>query len=145
MPTTTPADFDAFYAQTSRRVLQHVYAVCGDVAEAQDIVQDVAWRLAAKRWRGLHRWFAARARLGQPPFVAGPTPDRVAVVDALLRISRVQREMVVMHYLLDMPIAEIAAATGIPIGTIKVRLARARTALAPLLRDIDEEIIRVQA
>jgi RNA polymerase sigma-70 factor (ECF subfamily) len=169
MATRTPADFDTFYAQTSQRVLKHVYAVCGDLAEAQDIVQDaytrawqrwasvsrydspeawvrtVAWRLAANRWRGLRRWLAARSRLGRPALAAGPTPDRVAVVDALRRIPRVQRETVVLHYLLDLPIAEIAAMTGTPVGTIKVRLARARTALAPLLRDPDEEITRVPA
>jgi RNA polymerase sigma-70 factor (ECF subfamily) len=169
MATRTPADFDTFYAQTSQRVLQHVYAVCGNLAEAQDVVQEsyarawqrwatvsqydrpeawvrtVAWRLAANRWRGLRRWLGACVRLGRPAVAVGPTPDRVAVIDALRRIPRVQREAVVLHYLLDLPVAEIAAITGAPIGTIKVRLARARAALAPLLRDLDKEIARVPA
>jgi RNA polymerase sigma-70 factor, ECF subfamily len=33
-------DFDAFYAATSRRVLHYVYAVSGDLVEAQDLTQE---------------------------------------------------------------------------------------------------------
>jgi RNA polymerase sigma-70 factor, ECF subfamily len=32
------SDFDTFYHATARRVLYNVYVVCGDLAEAQDIV-----------------------------------------------------------------------------------------------------------
>jgi RNA polymerase sigma-70 factor (ECF subfamily) len=157
-------DFDAFYAATARRVLLHVYAVCGDLGDAQDIAQEayarawqhwpavsgydnpeqwvrtVAWRLAANRWRGVRRWLAAQARIGTPPGSStGPTPDRVAVVTALQQLPEAQRRTVVLHYLLDMPVAEIAAATGTPAGTVKARLSRARAALAELLDDRSEE------
>ncbi|ADL49060.1 sigma-70 region 2 domain protein [Micromonospora aurantiaca ATCC 27029] len=91
-----PEDFDAFYTATARRVVHHVYALCGDLAEAQDVTQEayarawqrwstvgayedpegwvrtVAWRLTANRWRGLRRWFAARARLGRETPTPGP-------------------------------------------------------------------------
>lgn len=163
MTTRDPTDFDAFYATTARRVLHYVYAVSGDLGEAQDVVQEayarawqrwsrvsgydnpeawvsmVAWRLAANRWRGARRWLAARTRLGRPATVPGPTPDRVAIVAALQAISKTQRETVVLHYLLDMSIAEIGAMTNTPAGTVKVRLSRARAALAPLLSDLNEE------
>lgn len=164
MATRSTAEFDAFYTSTSRRVLQHVYAVCGDLGDAQDLVQEayarawqrwptvsrydnpegwvrgVAWRLAANRWRGLHRWLAARARLDRRATSPPPSPDRVAVVDALRKLSPVQRQTVVLHYLLDLPVAEIAATTGTPIGTVKVRLARARAALAPLLDEENDHV-----
>jgi RNA polymerase sigma-70 factor (ECF subfamily) len=156
-------DFDAFYTATAPRVLHHVYAVCGDLAEAQDVTQEayarawrkwpalagydepeawvraVAWRLAANRWRSLRRWWAARARLGDVAPAAGPTPDRVAVLAALRRLPEAQRRVVVLHYLCDLPVAEIASSLRMPIGTVKVYLSRARTALAVLLSDDDKE------
>jgi RNA polymerase sigma-70 factor, ECF subfamily len=157
----TPDDFDAFYASASRRVLLHVYAVCGDLGDAQDITQEafarawqrwptvsaygnpehwvrkVAWRLAARRW------FTAQTRLGPPDTVtAGPSPERVALLAALRQLPEAQRRTVVMHYLLDMNVQEIAAGTDTPAGTVKARLARARAALAPLLNSLaDDEIL----
>ncbi|BBH63675.1 RNA polymerase sigma24 factor [Actinoplanes sp. OR16] len=157
----TPEDFDAFYVSTARRVLLHVYAVCGDLGDAQDITQEayarawqqwsrvagyenpelwvrkVAWRLAANRWRGLRRRLAAYVRTGPPPPGAGPSPERVALIAALRRLPEAQRQTVVMHYLLDMSVQEIAAADGVPAGTVKARLSRARAALAPLLTDLE--------
>jgi RNA polymerase sigma-70 factor, ECF subfamily len=159
--TASGADFDAFYLATIRRVVLYLYAACGDRADAQDIAQEafarawqhwpkvakyedpeawvraVAWRLMINRWRGLRRWLAARARLGPPPeSTAGPSPDRVAVMDALLRLPKPQRQVIALHYLLDMPVGQIATDTGTPEGTVKARLSRARATLARLL---DEE------
>ena len=152
-------DFDAFYAATSRRVLHQVYAVCGDLAEAQDVVQEayarlwqkwstvaaydspeawvrlVAWRLAANRWRGARRRLAAWTRHGEPPPTPGPGPERVAIVAALRTLPEKQRRVVVLHYLYVLPIAEIAASTGMPVGTVKAYLHRARAALAVALGD----------
>lgn len=152
------ADFDTFYVAAVRRVVLYLYAACGDRAEAQDIAQEafarawqhwprvsgyedpegwvrtVAWRLLANRWRGVKRWLAARSRLGAPAeSVGGPSPDRVAIVDALQRLPQAQRQVIALHYLLDMPVREISASTGVPEGTVKVRLSRARTALGRLL------------
>jgi DNA-directed RNA polymerase specialized sigma24 family protein len=39
-----------------------------------------------------------------------------------------------------MPVNDIAASTGIPAGTVKVQLSRARTALARLLGEHDQEV-----
>jgi RNA polymerase sigma-70 factor (sigma-E family) len=157
-------DFDAFYTATVRRVVLYLYAASGDRAEAQDIAQEafvrawqhwakvadyedpeawvraVAWRLMANRWRGLRRWVAARARMGPPPETTGsPSPDRVAIVDAVQHLPRAQRQVVALHYLLDMPVNEIAASTGTPVGTVKVRLSRARATLARLLDENEHE------
>jgi RNA polymerase sigma-70 factor (ECF subfamily) len=159
------ADFDTFYIATVRRVVLYLYAACGDRSEAQDIAQEafarawqhwpkvagyddpeawvrrVAWRLLINRWRGLRRRLAARARMGPPDETTrGPSPDRVAVIDALQRLPAVQRQVVALHYLLDMPVHEIATTTGAPVGTVKVRLSRARAALGQLLNEDDQEI-----
>jgi RNA polymerase sigma-70 factor, ECF subfamily len=168
MTGSDSADFDAFYIATVRRVVLYLYAAGGDRSEAQDIAQEayarawqswskvagyddpeawvrtVAWRLMANRWRGLRRWFAAQARLGPPAEATGsPSPDRVAIVDALQRLPKPQRQAIALHYLLDMPVNDIAASTGVPAGTIKARLARARTTLAGLLNENDQEAIDV--
>ena len=155
--------FDAFYAATARRVLAHVYAVCGDRAEAQDITQEayarawqrwsqvqacdspeawvrtVAWRLAVNRWRAMRRWLATRARLAPAHPDVGPSPDGVALIAALRRIPEAQRRVVVLHYLCGMSVAEVAAETEAPVGTVKARLSRGRSALAGLLADTSEE------
>ncbi|MEV4349522.1 SigE family RNA polymerase sigma factor [Actinoplanes sp. NPDC049596] len=158
------ADFDDFYTAAVRRVVLYLYAACGDRAEAQDLAQEafarawqhwpkvsgyedpeawvrtVAWRLMANRWRGLRRRLAARTRMGPPPeATAGPSPDRVAVTGALQRLPVAQRQVIALHYLLDMPVQEIADTTGVPVGTVKVRLSRARAALGRLLTEDDEE------
>ena len=165
MTDSDSADFDAFYLATVRRVVLYLYAAGGDRGEAQDLAQEafarawqhwgkvsgyedpeawvrtVAWRLMANRWRGLRRWFAAQARLGPPAESTGsPSPDRVAVVDALQRLPKAQRQAIALHYLLDLPVNEIAASTGVPAGTIKARLARARATLAGLLDEHEPEV-----
>jgi RNA polymerase sigma-70 factor, ECF subfamily len=165
MTSSDSADFDAFYVATIRRVVLYLYAACGDRSEAQDIAQEafarawqhwpkvagyddpeawvrtVAWRLMANRWRGLRRRLAARARMGPPNEVTGsPSPDRVAIVDALQRLPQPQRQVIALHYLLDMPVHDVAATLGAPEGTVKARLSRARTTLARLLDEDDQEI-----
>lgn len=158
------ADFDAFYAASARRVLLAVYALCGDLGDAEDILQEayarawqhwgkvadydnpeawvysVARRLATNRWRRLRRWRGVQPRVaGSVMPTAGPSPDRVAVLTALQDLPLPQRQTVVQHYLLDMSVNEIAAMTHTPAGTVKARLSRARTALAGLLSEHDLE------
>ena len=168
MTGSDSADFDAFYIATVRRIVLYLYAACGDRADAQDIAQEafarawqhwpkvagyddpeawvrtVAWRLMANRWRGLRRWLTAQARLGPPAEATGsPSPDRVAILGALQQLPKPQRQVVALFYLLDMPVNDIAASTGTPVGTIKARLSRARTTLAGLLNDHDQEVTDV--
>jgi len=170
MTASDSADFDDFYIAAVRRVVLYLYAACGDRSDAQDIAQEafarawqnwskvggyddpegwvrvVAWRLMANRWRGVRRWLAAQARMGPPvAAAASPSPDRVAVTDALQRLPKPQRQVIALHYLLDMPVNDIAASTGIPAGTIKARLSRARTTLAGLLGEHDQEVTDVTA
>jgi RNA polymerase sigma-70 factor, ECF subfamily len=48
--------------------------------------------------------------------------DREEVDQALRRLDPDRRAVVAMHYLLGMPLPEVAAALGIPLGTAKSRL-----------------------
>ena len=87
------------------------------------------------RWRhaGVVRKYQPRVPGPQESIQVGP--EHVAIVSALAQVDESQREVVVLHYLADLGTAEIAAEIGVPEGTVKSRLARARARLAPLLED----------
>ena len=67
---------------------------------------------------------------------AAPGPslgDRVVEAEAIrrafVRLDPDDRALIAMHHVEDRPVAEIAAALRIPVGTVKWRLSRARAAL----------------
>jgi RNA polymerase sigma-70 factor (ECF subfamily) len=158
----SPEEFTDFYAASFRRLVGQLYLMTGDQAEAQDAVQEAfvrAWahrgkldRLGApEAWVRATAWHVAvsrwhRARLGRlltrsqprPQAVDGPTPDRVALIDALRQVPAEQRRALVLYHLCDLTVAQIAEETGSAAGTVKARLARGRAALAPHLRDTVE-------
>lgn len=166
-PRDIAGNFDAFYAATAARLVRQLHAMTGELAEAQDCVQEayarawqrwstvsaydapeawvrqVAWRLAVSRFRrarmgaGLLRWH----RPG--PDVPDLSPDRVALVAALRRLPEAQRRAIVLHHLGGLSVAEVAAETHAPTGTVKARLSRGRAALAVLLTDASEGVTRV--
>ena len=51
--------------------------------------------------------------------------DREIVDAAMRQLDPDGRAIVVLHYFLGMPLTEVAATLGIPIGTVKSRLHRA--------------------
>jgi len=49
-------DFDMFYAATSRRLVRQIFAMTGDLSEAEDAVQEAyirAWRRWPREQRSL--------------------------------------------------------------------------------------------
>ena len=54
--------FDAFYRDTSRRLVRYAYGLTGDAAEAQDLVQE-AYARAWQRWRRVSGYDNAEAWL----------------------------------------------------------------------------------
>jgi RNA polymerase sigma-70 factor (ECF subfamily) len=153
------ADFDAFYAATSRALLGQLYGLTGDWAEAADCLQEgyakawqrwstvrnhqspaawvrmVAFRMARSRWRRAQHGLAVHRRHGAPEDLPGPSPDAVAIATALRKLPEKQRTALVLHHLADLTVAEVARELEVPEGTIKARLSRGRAALAELLRD----------
>ncbi len=66
------------------------------------------------------------------PAVAAETDtfaDGDAIRRAFARLDGTTRALLVLHYVEGRPLAEIAAATGSPVGTVKWRLSNARGAL----------------
>lgn len=106
----TEEEFDIFYASAFPRLVGRVYAVTGDLAEAQDVVQEafvrawgrrrqmladeapeawvrtVAVRLAVSRWRRARRWLELVRHHAAPEHVPGPGPEHTALVQALRRL-----------------------------------------------------------
>jgi RNA polymerase sigma-70 factor (ECF subfamily) len=58
---------------------------------------------------------------------------------ALALLPEQQRVVIVLHRL-GLDADAIADALGVPVGTVKSRLARARVALAPMLREDSSDV-----
>ncbi|MBE1485988.1 sigma-70 family RNA polymerase sigma factor [Plantactinospora soyae] len=150
-------DFDDFYQSTRHRVVTVLYALGGNMADAQDAAQEayarawqrwskvggyadpeawvrtVARRIQLNRWRKLRNGLRAYRRHGVDPAVPPPSENATALVAALRQIPADQREAIVLHHMVDMSVAEVATHLGAPVGTIKSRLVRGRKALAELV------------
>ena len=156
------ASFEEFYAATVDRLLGHLFLVTGDLHAAEEIVQEaftrasmrwprlrsydvpeawvrrVAMNLATDRARSLRRQTRALMRLGPPPAVPSVSVETLALVEALRTLPVRQRQAVVLHYLADLSVAEIAQALAVPSGTVKSLLARGRRTLAAKLSEPEE-------
>ncbi len=157
MTDTAAAEFDAFYRDTSRRLMRYAYGLAGDPGEAQDLVQEAyarawqrwrrlsayddpeAWlrlvvnRLSADRWRRIGVRRARGHEPSGPPHVPAPGLDTVLLVRAMRTLPVAHRRALALHYLLDRSVAEIATETGASVGTVKSWLSRGRAALAVAL------------
>jgi RNA polymerase sigma factor (sigma-70 family) len=68
--------------------------------------------------------------------------DGVVLGQALGRLGHRHREVLVLHYLAELPVEEMARTLRIPVGTVKGRLHRARAALERELRDRPGQEVR---
>ncbi|GCE01297.1 RNA polymerase sigma factor [Embleya hyalina] len=144
------AEFDAFYLAGSQRMTGVIYALTGNLADAEDAVQEaysrawgrwaaltaagdptgwvrvVARRIAVGNWRRARNRMRAHFRHGEPAPTPAISPDHVALVAALRKLSAGRREAIVLFHLCDLTGAEAAAELGISEGALRTRLTRAR-------------------
>lgn len=154
-----PESFDAFYAGSVRRVISQLYALTGDRAEAEDVVQEayarawqrwdkvcgyddpegwvrtVAWRISVSAWRKAVSRSSAHRRHGIAQWVPEVGPDYVAMIGALRKISDDQRRAIVLYHLIGLSIPEVARETGASSAAVKAQLIRGRRALSVHLSD----------
>jgi RNA polymerase sigma-70 factor (ECF subfamily) len=151
------AEFDDFYRGTARRLLQYAYGMCGDLGAAQDLTQE-AYVRAWRQWRRIRayehpeawlrlvvnrmctdwwRRLAVHKRLPVDRLEHAPAPSEnsVLLTAALRQVPPAQRRVLVLHYLIDMSVSDIAAETGTSIGAVKAHLSRGRERLAEILGD----------
>ncbi|MFH1811406.1 MAG: sigma-70 family RNA polymerase sigma factor [Pseudomonadota bacterium] len=156
----TSGDDDAMrqlYQRHAGRVVCLAQRLLGDRSEAEDVLQDCflkAWR-GLKQFRGessLGTWLyriatnLCRDRLRQrrPPLPADelsapppPSSDVLArrqLERALGQLPEGYREVLVMHDVMELEHAEIAAVLGIEVGTSKSQLHKARARMRVLLQ-----------
>jgi len=87
--------------------------------------------------QALKRLILRRPREVAPPAAeVDETADRVR--HAVRKLAARDREIIVLHYLEELPLAEVARIVGAKEGTVSVRLYRARKTLARLLGSFGE-------
>jgi len=143
-----------------------LHAYVGDRASAEDLAQEVlaiaqrewakvsaydrpsAWlrRVALNRASNVRRHqrreTLALGRLDHdaPATHESVTDDRLWAV--VRQLPDQQRRAVVLHYVEDLPIAEVALVLGCSASSIKTHLGRARSAMARQLGEPREEVTR---
>lgn len=153
------AEARELYAGCYSRLVATLALAAGNRADAEEVVQEafvrllprwsrisgyddpeawvrmVAFRLLANRSRGARRAVAALSRRPPVPADPGSAAEGLDLRRALAALPLPQRQVVVLHYFVDRSVDEIAHELGVAPGTVKSRLARARSALAPLLAE----------
>ena len=158
---TMEAEFRQFVAARSAALLRTAYLLVGDWAHAEDVLQTaltktyLAWRrlgaidavepyarkvlvtTATSWWR--RRWHGERPTEILPDRAGPDRYEEQAERDALWRHVRAlparQRAVLVLRFYEDMSEADIAAALGVTLGTVKSQCARALGALRTRLAE----------
>ncbi|MEV8544065.1 sigma-70 family RNA polymerase sigma factor [Streptomyces sp. NPDC051572] len=147
-------DFEEFYESAYARLVGQLFSVTGSLEQAEDVVQEafiraldrwpriqaydvpelwvrrVAINLAVSEIRRLRRRAAALLRLGAQRPLPQLTPQTVEIAEMLRRVPVNQRPVLLLHDVLDLPVEQVAEQLGLPVSTVRGRLARARANLA---------------
>ena len=154
----TGPDFESFFADHHDHVVRSLTLAVGDRRRAEDLAQE-GFARAYRRWSsvsGMERPVAwvyvvslnrfrreLRRQRSEPHPELPPSDDpaafvavQVSVLAALGTLAPRQRTAVVLRYLADLRLAEVAEAMGCSVGTVKATL---HTALRKLRVDLAEE------
>ena len=157
--------FDELAERWHLPIWRYVRRLLGRDDEAEEVTQEVWLRilrgiLALQEPERLPAWIFTiarrtvmdrlRVRYAQAPFVPieeepsarlGTEEPDLAWMDeevlerALLELSPMEREILVLFHLRELTLREVAEVLGVPSGTVKSRLSRARLALEQRLRE----------
>lgn len=149
------AGFLELYGETHARLSGYAYNLVGDADLAAEVVQEayarlltrwvavrtpraylfhIATNLAKDAWETRDRNATMLRDLRNATSGAAAAPDP-SVWDAVERLPRRYREVVLLYYYADLPVPEVAAAVRRTDGTVKRLLAEARAELARALGD----------
>ncbi|HEU5307813.1 MAG TPA: sigma-70 family RNA polymerase sigma factor [Acidimicrobiia bacterium] len=151
-------EFERLFRREFVPLVQTAYGIVGDWEVAKELAAD-GFVALLKHWskvggydnpgswlrRVVIRDAVRSRRRNQRHAPVPPAPDLgatdgVAVRAAVLKLPIRQRAVVVLHYLDDLPVSEVAAVLGCSEGTVKTHLHRARRSLAATLgEEIDDD------
>jgi RNA polymerase sigma-70 factor (ECF subfamily) len=137
--------FDSLLRDIGTPLLRYVTRVTGDIAMAEDAVQEtliaivrkISWLNDASLFRAWAYRIASREafrllrksrRYVEPveelTYLEEPSDpwQRERLLASLEQLSPASRAVVTLHYLEEMPLADVAAVLDIPLGTVKSRL-----------------------
>ena len=153
-------EFDRFVADNANALVRTAYLMVGDVHEAEDLVQETLFKVASK-WPRVSRMEnrvaytrrilvnlalhgSSKRSRNRAELKATPPAQAVAnaahldihdeLFDALAALPPRQRAALVLRYFLDLPEAEVAAALGCSLGTVKSSTSRGLKRLEETLR-----------
>jgi RNA polymerase sigma-70 factor (ECF subfamily) len=153
----TQHDFAALYATEFGRLAGYLTSLTGNPDVAREAAQEAFTRLFA-RWRKVseprgfvyvvatnlvkHHWRqGGRERLAVASLGITSEHGRAAhdpwLRDLVDRLPDRLREVVLLHYYADLPVAEVALAIHRPVGTVKRRLHEARALLSDAMSATD--------
>jgi len=161
--TAMESAFDDFYTARLPGLVHALFLAGGDLERAEDCAQEafvrawrqwrklegddpvgwvrtVAWRLCVDDWRGRRRESAALAKLRGPHESRMDFEDVHGVLALLAGLPREQAVVLVLHYVEDLAVDEVAEVLRLPVGTVKSRLSRARDTLRKAQREMNKEV-----
>jgi RNA polymerase sigma-70 factor (ECF subfamily) len=148
--------FAEFYGREFAAVYRPVFALCRNPSVAEEATQE-AFARALERWRRLRDrpWAAgwvtttamnvARRSLRRRPFVETPEAVREEpeggwdLWRAVGALPARQQEAVVLFYVMDLPVTEVAQVMRCEQGTVKAHLAKARASLRGALEGVRDD------
>jgi RNA polymerase sigma-70 factor (ECF subfamily) len=100
--------------------------------DPQGWVRSVAWRLAVSAFRRrmvADRFMRTIGRTQAETARTYPVEEVLDVQEALRLLPDTHRRTLVLHDLCGLTMQQVATETGVPVGTVKSRLSRGRSAL----------------
>lgn len=147
------AEFEAFAASRAEPLFRSAWLLCGNRADAEDLVQETLAKVYVRMHRrllpaldnpaayaqtALSRTFVSRLRRpsnGERPFAELPDRSvgthadaaelRVDLAEALTALTPIDRAVLVLRYLDDLSVEEVAAQLGLTPGAVRNRSMRA--------------------
>jgi RNA polymerase sigma-70 factor (sigma-E family) len=160
MPEPSELEYVTYVQARSRALRRVAYLLSGNEHEADDLVQETVTKLYV-RWERIRKvdnldgyvhtmlvrtfldekrrgWWRVRllgALPDRPPAEAGAPEDRTFLRTALAKVPPRQHAVLVLRYLCDLPVAEVAGILGCSEGTVKSQTSHGLNALRRLIGD----------
>jgi RNA polymerase sigma-70 factor (sigma-E family) len=158
-----PESFEDFVAATGHRMLRTAVLLTGDRHTAEDLVQS-AYAQAFARWRLVRRAESPaaytrtimtrlflsdrrRKRVPELPLIEGADAPadrvdpalRMSLLEALATLPALDRAVLVLRYFHDLPVADVAAQSGLSESACRTRASRALARLRIHFPDLADE------